>query len=132
MEDKAPAHASKHQEPIFMAMDILRLLWCGNSPDLNCIELCWPWMKRRTTEKGAPRTRKEAEKAWTKCWKDLSQKRIQGWIERMPRHIVEVIRLKGGNEYREGREGGDVRPYDSTERANTYIRSYMKRSYQSS
>ncbi len=32
----------------------------------------------------------------------------------------------GGNEYREGREGSDVRPYDSTERANDYIRSYMK------
>ena len=131
MEDKAPAHASKHQEPVFMAMDILRLLWYGNSPDLNMIEPCWPWMKRKTTEKGAPRTRKEAEKAWTKCWKNLDQKRIQGWIERMPRHIAEVIRLKGGNEYREGREGGDVRPYDPVERSNAYIRSYMKRSYRS-
>lgn len=88
-------------------------------------------MKRRITEKGAPRTRKEAEKAWIKCWNDLDQKRIQTWIERMPRHIAEVIRLKGGNEYREGREGGDIRPYDPTERANAYIRSYMKRSYQS-
>ncbi len=44
----------------------------------------------------------------------------------MPKHIAEVICLKGGNEYREGREGSDVRPYDSTERANEYIRSYMK------
>ena len=26
MEDKAPAHASKFQEPVFMEMDILRLL----------------------------------------------------------------------------------------------------------
>ena len=44
----------------------------------------------------------------------------------MPRHIAEVIRLRDGNEYREGCEGGDVRPYDSTKRANEYIRSYMK------
>lgn len=44
----------------------------------------------------------------------------------MPRHIAEVIRLKGGNEYREGREGGDIRPYNSEERANEYIRNYMK------
>ena len=44
----------------------------------------------------------------------------------MPRYIAEIIRLKGGNEYRESREGGDVRPYDSTKRANEYIRSYMK------
>ena len=44
----------------------------------------------------------------------------------MPRHIVEVIRLKGGNEYREGRFGGDIRLYDLNKRANEYIRSYMK------
>ena len=83
-------------------------------------------MKREIIKKGVLRTRIEAEKAWKKCWKDLSQKRIQRWIERMSRHIVEVIRLKGGNEYREGREGGDVRSYDSTDRVNQYIRSYMK------
>ena len=84
-------------------------------------------MKRQTTKNGAPRTRKEAEKKWSHCWKyELTQKRIQDWVERMPRYIAEVIRLKGGNEYREGREGGDVRSYDSTERANEYIRSYMK------
>ena len=44
----------------------------------------------------------------------------------MPRHIAEVIRFKGGNEYRKGRVGGDVRPYESNERANKYIRSYIK------
>lgn len=130
MEDKAPAHTSKHQEPVFMTLDILRMLWCGNSPDLNMIEPCWPWMKRQTTRNGASRTRKEAEKRWIHCWnEELTQERIQGWIERMPRHIAEIIRLRGGNEYREGREGGDVRPYDSTERANDYIRSYMKNSH---
>ena len=109
-----------------MLIDILRLIWCGNSLDLNIIEPCWPWMKRETTKKGAPRTRKEAEKAWTKCWDNLSQKRIQPWIERMPRHIEEVIRLRGGNEYREGREGNDIRLYNSIDRANNYIRSYIK------
>ena len=44
----------------------------------------------------------------------------------MPRHIAELIRLKGGNKYREDRVGGDVRSYDSNERANEYIRSYIK------
>ena len=83
-------------------------------------------MKRRITEKGAPRTRKEAEKAWTKCWKDLSQARIQRWIERISRHITEVIRLRGGNVYRETRVGGEVRSYDLNERVNEYIRSYTK------
>ena len=37
-----------------------------------------------------------------------------------------MIRLRRDNEYREGREGGDVRLYDSIERVNAYIRNYMK------
>ena len=126
IKDKTPAYAFKYQEPIFMFMNILRMPWPGNSLDLNVIELCWSWMKRRTTMKDALRTRKETKKTWIKCWKDLSQARIQSWIKRMPRHIAEVIRLKDGNEYRENSEGGDIRPYDPTKRANSYIRSYMK------
>ena len=47
----------------------------------------------------------------------------------MPRYITEVIRLRGGNEYREDREGDDVRPYNSNERTNQYIRSYIKYTY---
>ena len=85
-------------------------------------------MKRRITERGAPKTRKGAEKAWTKCWKNLSQARIQEWIKRILRHIAEIIRLKDENKYREGRVGVDVRAYDSNKRANKYIRSYMKQS----
>ena len=44
----------------------------------------------------------------------------------MPRHITKVIRLRGDNEYREGRVEGDIRPYDATKRANDYIRRYIK------
>ena len=68
MEDKASAYASKYQEAVFMSFDIVRMVWCGNSPDLNMIEPCWPWMKRRTTRKGVSRTRKEAERRWLHCW----------------------------------------------------------------
>jgi len=35
---------------------------------------------------------------------NLEQKHIQHWIERIPRHIQEVIALEGGNAYREGSE----------------------------
>lgn len=34
----------------------------------------------------------------------LSNGEFQAWIEKTPRHIQEIIRLKGGNEYVEGGE----------------------------
>jgi hypothetical protein len=103
-EDKAPAHAHHDQARIYNIYEIQRLLWCSNSPDLNAIEPCWFWMKRQTTKKGAPQSRTEAVKIWEACWyKDLQQSQIQAWIKRIPRHIEEIIRLEGGNEYKEGR-----------------------------
>jgi hypothetical protein len=87
-EDTAPSYASKHEDLVFMDSEVLRLLWPSNSPDLNMIEPCWSWMKRKTTRLGAPRSRAAATKAWTECWtKQLDQDRIQRWIERIPRHI---------------------------------------------
>ena len=40
MKDNAPSHASQHQRPHFDAVNVQRLIWPGNSPDLNMIELC--------------------------------------------------------------------------------------------
>ncbi|MCJ1360785.1 MAG: hypothetical protein MMC33_010794 [Icmadophila ericetorum] len=36
--------------------------------------------------------------------------------------VTEVIALDGGNEYREGREGGLMRPYNSKERKDAYAK----------
>ena len=60
-------------------------------------------MKRATTKKGAPKNRAEGIRAWEQCWKDLPQEKIQAWIKRIPYHIKQIIELKGGNEYKEGR-----------------------------
>ena len=85
-------------------------------------------MKRRTTRLGDSRTRNEAKKAWTKCWtEELTQKKIQSWIERIKRHFDEVILLDGGNEYREGREIGVVRPYNTEDRRVRYHYAHLKR-----
>jgi transposase len=102
-EDKAPAHAHRYQQFVYNLYNIQRLLWCANSPDLNAIEPCWPWMKRRTTRKGAPKNRQEAVRAWKQAWDELDQRQIQAWIERIPVHIQQIIELQGGNEYKEGR-----------------------------
>ncbi|KAI9882875.1 MAG: hypothetical protein M1823_005373 [Watsoniomyces obsoletus] len=79
------------------------MLWPGNSPDLNAIEPTWFHLKKGTTRQGPPTSSPEARKRWLKAWADLKQTEIQAWIERIPRHIQEIIRLEGGNEYREGR-----------------------------
>jgi len=76
-EDKAPAHASHHQQIYFDAACLQRFIWPGNSPDLNMIEPAWMYLKRVTTKKGAPKTRAEAEQVWRKAWEELKQWRIQ-------------------------------------------------------
>ena len=63
-EDKAPSHNSRYLTEIFSLHDIMRLLWPGNSLDLNMIEPCWPWLKRETCKTGTPKTRKEMKKKW--------------------------------------------------------------------
>lgn len=45
-EDKAPFHAHKAQLEVFDFNQVMRMLWPGNSPDLNMIEHCRPYMKR--------------------------------------------------------------------------------------
>lgn len=113
-EDKAPSHEHHAQQLIYDLHGITKLLWPGNSPDLNAIEPCWPWMKRRTTRKGAPKSRAEAIQAWEQCWAELPQDKIQALIERIPIHIQKIIELRGGNEYREGRDAGRFRAIPST------------------
>ena len=62
-EDGAPSHAHSHQGPVYALHEVLRLLWPGNLPDLNAIDPAWPWMKKRTTARGAPTSRAAIERA---------------------------------------------------------------------
>ena len=60
-EDKAPSHTLHHQQIYFDAAGLQRLIWPGNSPNLNMIEPAWMHLKQVTTKKGTPKTRAEAE-----------------------------------------------------------------------
>jgi hypothetical protein len=102
-EDKAPSHSHFAQEAVFSIHGVKRLLWCGNSPDLNMIEPVWPEMKRRTTRSGAPKAGPQATAVWRKEWASFEQERLQAFVERIPWHIQQVIKCEGGNEYNEGR-----------------------------
>ena len=62
-EDKTPSHAHHAQQAVYDAFKIACMLWPGNSPDINMIEPVWPYLKRRTISRGAPRTTKNMEAA---------------------------------------------------------------------
>lgn len=107
-EDNAPCHSHWIQQRVYDLHEVSRLLWCPNSPDLNPIECAWWWMKKKTSRLGRLKSRAEAILAWNEAWKELSQQQIQAWIERIMKHIKQVIALNGGNEYPEGRRFGRV------------------------
>ncbi len=122
-ENKTLSHAFKHQDLVFMNTEVLRLLWSSNSSDLNMIESCWFWMKKKITQLDASRTRVAIIKAWFECWtKQLTHERIQDWIERISRHIQHIIELNKNNEYREDKEDDVVRFYDRQDRRIKYLR----------
>ena len=76
-EDKVPSHTHHSQKAIYLSFDIQQLLWPSNSPDLNAIKPCWPFIKWTTTKYDAPTTKDEMKKAWLKAWRDLDQSCIQ-------------------------------------------------------
>ena len=61
-------------------------------------------MKRRTTYKGAPSKKAGMTKSWFANWPAMNLASVQAWIEALPHNIAEIIRLDGGNEYKEGKE----------------------------
>ena len=70
-------------------------------------------MKRKTTRNGPLKKKKIAVLTQKEIQDILSQQQIQRWIERIPRHIQEIIWYKGGNKYIEGR--GVKRTYPKKE-----------------
>lgn len=85
-------------------------------------------MKRKTSKRGALCNRITAKKLWQRYWQKLSQQYIQAWIKRIIRHIQEVICLDGGNEYRKGKDDGEICEYKEG-RLVGEVRSYQSQVY---
>jgi hypothetical protein len=103
-QDGAGSHSHHWIQRQFRKASLTILKWPGNSPDLNPIEKAWGTMKRRTTYRGAPTQRAGMTKSWFANWPAMDLASVQAWIEALPHNIAEIIRLEGGNEYKEGRE----------------------------
>jgi hypothetical protein len=64
------------------------------------IRLCWVWMKRRATKRGVPSPRKTTESV-----EEAFEESVPKADTSMDRaYSSEIIGLKGGNQYQEGRE----------------------------
>ena len=107
-KDKAPSNNSRYQAEIFSLYDLIRLLCSGNSPDLNMIEPCLPWLKRETCKTSISKTKEEMVKKWKKEWKKFPQSKLQEFVACMPCHFQVVCFLKDDNKYRERRIDGSV------------------------
>ena len=84
--DSAPCHTAKKVKKFLQDHQIDLIKWPGNSPDLNPIENCWSYMKRKLqgANTSSISTLKEAIK---KMWV-LSAS--------MPNRIKSVLQAKGG------------------------------------
>jgi len=102
VEDGCGSHSHWFIQHVYNIHEVAKIVWCGNSPDLNAIEPVWPRMKRDTIKKGPPQSRAEGVKVWKQAWKDVPQEALQGYVERIREHIQRVIDCEGGNEYEEG------------------------------
>jgi len=98
-EDNAPSHASHWNRKFWKESNVQLMYWPPNSPDLSAIEPPWKYLKWK---QGIIWSRKKLLHIWKENWKHMPQEKLQRFVERIQGNIEWVIRLKGGNEYREG------------------------------
>jgi hypothetical protein len=98
LQDGAPCHTSKlvknylnESRDRFSIMD-----WPGNSPDLNAIENCWSYMKRRlmgnTNITSLPKLQEAIKRM---CELDMGLSYFRKLSDSMPRRLQLVIDQKG-------------------------------------
>jgi len=96
--DNAPAHRSKFTNKILRLLDIARIVWAPQSPDLNAIEHAWDYVRRRVKERVLfPVTEEEVIFAWEEEWQRIPQEEINKWVERLEDTLKKVLEFKGDN-----------------------------------
>jgi transposase len=96
--DNAAAHLSKHTRRILSLLDISRIAWPPQSPDLNPIEHCWDYIRAQIKKrKHCPTTDDEVIQAWEEEWAKIPQEKINGWIDALENQLRKVLACDGNN-----------------------------------
>jgi transposase len=98
LQDGAPCHKAKvvmnflkESDNEFTVMD-----WPGNSPDLNPIENCWSYMKRRLKGDSTITSAKKLEEAIKNMWiKEMDSQYFKNLADSMAKRIQWVIEHNG-------------------------------------
>lgn len=100
LEDGAPAHVSKFDTEYMHTNGINKLLWPGNSPDINASEHAWSYMRYHISRDYPTSTTKDqCAQQWREEWERLPQEQIDAWIDRIPDVIRQILAQKGGNNF---------------------------------
>lgn len=98
MQDNARPHIARRVLDFFDEVDINRIDWPANSPDLNPIEHLWDNLGRKVKNHvPAPQSLQELRRVINNEWNAITQDEIERLIRSMPDRMNEVIRAQGGH-----------------------------------
>ena len=92
-QDNAPCHNSASTRAFLRNLDIKRLDWPSNSPDLSPIETVWSIVKRRIGR--TPNNKSELWRNAQRLWYSLKKDELKALYSTMPQRIQAVIKAKG-------------------------------------
>lgn len=98
--DNAPAHKSKETGRVLTLLEIARVIWPAQSPDLNAIEHAWDYIRAQIRKrKHRPRTDAEVIAAWEEEWLKIPVETINKWVLSIEDALKKCIASGGDNSY---------------------------------
>lgn len=96
-QDNAPCHTAHVITTWFEAMDVEKLDWPAQSPDLNPLEHLWDELERRLRARPTrPRNRTELFAMLKEEWSRIPVETYRKLVESLPRRVAAVIAANGG------------------------------------